>query len=407
VLSDCFTRSPTLNRLRRGPAAPFLDGFSESLLATGYSVDLARKYLRNAVHLTNWAARRGVRPAALDEAVIERFLRHLPCRCHGRKHRVGDGPHRVDRFLKYLRQIGVVATPAASPLLDQYVGWMRQHQGLAEKTITGARPVVQAFLDEVEADLTRLDATRVRQFTLAYVHKHAPGSAKVMTSIIRCYLRYLVMDGKCAFDLIDAVPRVPSWRMTQLPRYLSDADVERTVDSCKRESSAAFRDHAVLTLLARLGLRAGDVAGLRLTDLDWQHGRIRVAGKSRRETRLPLPQDVGDAILAYIEHERPAVADDHVFFTARKPVQPMTTSNLGNIVRLAIGRAGVKAPSRGSHIFRHSLATRMLREGVSLETIGALLRHRSINTTAIYSKVDVAVLRQVAQPWPVPEVSPC
>jgi integrase len=242
---------------------------------------------------------------------------------------------------------------------------------------------------------------------LEYVHQHAPASAGSVTTIVRCFLRWLVAHGRCATDLVEAVPKIPTWRLATLPRSLPDGDVERIIAACDRPSSVARRDRAMLLLLARLGLRAGDVVGLRLGDLDWAQGRLRVAGKGRRETRLPLPQDVGDAILGYLEGERLAAATDHVFLTPRTPVRPIGTAGLRDVVWRAIERAGVRAPSRGTHILRHSLATRLLRDGATLDTIGAVLRHRDVNTTALYAKVDVGLLRQVAQPWPGSEVSSC
>ena len=163
----------------------------------------------------------------------------------------------------------------------------------------------------------------------------------------------------------------------------------------------------MLLLLARLGLRAGDVVGLRLADIDWKRARLRLVGKGRRETCLPLPPDVGDAILAYLKNVRPAVEDDHVFLSRQAPVGPLRSNALSGRVALAMRRAGVQAPSHGAHLLRHSLASRMLREGATLDLIGAVLRHRSVESTALYSKVDVDLLRQVAQPWPDAEVSPC
>lgn len=410
MIDRCFQRPSTLRRLRNGPAARFIDGFAEWLLAKGFSVKVTRAHLWNVEHLIDWTSRRGVEIEALDEEVLTRFLDHLPCRCRARKHRgFRYARFRIFKFLDYVRQVGVVASAPAtfSGLAAEYGTWMRTQRGLAERTIGRALPVVQAFLDAVGDEPSRFDAKAVHEFVLAYVQKHARRSAGTVTRIIRRFLRYLVTQGHCSPDLIEAVPRVPTWRMTELPRYLADTDVERIVDAYDRESPVARRDHGMTLLLARLGLRAGDVAGLRLDDIDWQHGRLRVVGKGRRETRLPLPQDVGDAILAYLKHERPALADDHVFLSAHAPVRPVTKDTLGHVVGAAIERAGVQAPAHGTHVFRHSLATRLLREGASLDAIGAVLRHRNINTTAIYSKVDVNVLRQVAQPWPGAEVSPC
>lgn len=411
MLERCFRKASTVRRLRGGPAGSTLDGFAESLLAKGYSPKARATggYLYAADHLADWAARRGIPVEKLDEEVLGRFLGHLPCRCRGRKHcDLEHAPFRIYKFLDYLRAVGVASpAPGYSVLVVEYGAWMRKQCGLAESTIARSQPVVEALLDTVGEAPSRFDAKGVHDFVLAYVQKRAPRSARSVTTIIRCFLRYLVTQGQCSPDLIEAVPRVPTWRMATLPRYLADTDVERIIEACDRESAVALRDRAMLLLLARLGLRAGDIAGLRLDDIDWQHGRLRVVGKGRRETRLPLPQDAGDAILAYLKDERPALADDHVFFTARTPIRPMTTDVLRTVVRDAIERAGIQAPFRGTHVLRHSLATRLLREGASLDTIGAVLRHRNVNTTAIYSKVDVGVLQQVAQPWPAAEVAPC
>jgi site-specific recombinase XerD len=413
MLERCFKKPATLYRLRGGPAGPFLDGFAESMCAGGYSSGTSGSYLQAADHLGQWAARRGVAIADLDEDLLARFVRHLPrCRCRGGK-RGGHKrvPFRVHAFLRYLREAGVVTTSAPEatrpPLVTEYGAWMRDRRGLAATTMARALPVVQALLGTVGHDPAGLDAAGVRRFVLEYVRQHAPAAAGWVTTIVRCFLRWLVAYGWCATDLVEAVPKIPTWRLATLPRYLLDADVERIIAACDRPSSVVRRDRAMLLLLARLGLRAGDVVGLQLGDIDWEQGRLRVAGKGRRETRLPLPQDVGDAILGYLDVERLAAATDHVFLTPRTPVRPIGTAGLRDVVWRAIERAGVRAPSRGTHVLRHSLATRLLREGATLDTIGAVLRHRDVNTTALYAKVDVGLLRQVAQPWPGSEGSSC
>jgi len=256
-------------------------------------------------------------------------------------------------------------------------------------------------------DPERFDAIGLRTFVLSYARQHAPFSAGLVTTSIRCFLRYLVARGQCSPDLIAAVPRLPTWSMTRLPRYLPSDDVERVIAACEHHNGTALRNHALLLLLARLGLRANEVMSLRLGDIDWREGRLRVLGKGGREARLPLPQDAGDAILRYLKTGRPAAATDLIFLTSCAPMGPLGTSGLRGVIRRAIKRAGVRAPSHGAHLLRHSLATRLLREGATLDAIGAVLRHRSVDTTAIYAKVDVDLLRQVAQPWPGAEVSPC
>jgi len=413
MLEHCFKSPFTLHRLRGGPAGPLVDGFAASLCATGYSSKTSRCYLHAADHLGRWATRRGGAIADLDEDLLARFMRHLPrCRCGGgacRGHR--RIPFRVHAFLRYLRGAGVVTTavPEANrpPLVAEYAAWMRDRRGLAVTTIAYALRGVEALLGTVRDDPARLDVAGVRQFVIEYIRRHAPASAGCVTTVVRGFLRWLVMQGRCATDLTEAVPKVPTWRLARLPRYLPADDVERILAACDRPSAVARRDRAMVLLLARLGLRASDVVGLRLGDIEWPQGRLRVVGKGRRETRLPLPQAVGDAILGYLEIERPAAATDLVFVTDRPPIRPIGSDGLRDVVARAIERAGVETPSRGTHLLRHSLATRLLRDGATLDAIGALLRHCDVNTTALYAKVDVDLLRQVAQPWPGTEGSSC
>jgi integrase/recombinase XerD len=400
-------------RLPRRRAMPLLDGFAEAMVARGYSCGATGLHVSVAAHLVIWTERRGAAIADLDEGLLARFMRHLPaCRCGGWKRGTHLRAHfRAVGFLKYLRETGVVRTrvpeQSRSLLVTQYVSWMRDRRGLASATIANRLRLVSALVDAVGEDLGGLDASGVRKFVHNYIQQHAPASASLVTTRVRSFLRWLVLQGRCSTDLVEAVPKIPTWQLATLPRYLPDADVERIIAVCDRPSSVARRDRAMLLLLARLGLRAGDVVGLRFGDIEWDSGRLRVVGKGRRETRLPLPQDVGDAILEYLKAERPAAATDHVFLTAEAPIEPLRSQGLRSVVRRRIESAGVRTSSHGAHVLRHSLATRMLREGSSLDTIGAVLRHRDLNTTAIYAKVDVGLLRQVAQPWPGTEGAPC
>ena len=410
-MSKRYVKRPCRPRpLCDAPTAACLDGYADAMHAQGYSVATCAEHLRAVSHLVEWAERLGVRLADLDEPTLARFVRHVSrSRYRGRMQRVSPVRFRVHRFLQYLRDAGIAATP--TPLLPslvaEYGAWMRHHRNLAESTIRYALPVVQALLRVVGEEPASFEAVGIRKFVLEYVERHAPASAGCITTVVRCFLRYLVAHARCSPDLIEAVPRVPTWRLARLPRYLTDAEVERIIAACDRTSCVARRDRAMVLLLARLGLRGHEVVGLRLQDLEWGQGRLRVVGKGGRVVRLPLPQDTGDAILEYLKTERPAVATYHVFLTARAPIRPLGASGLRDVVWRAIERAGVQAPSRGTHLLRHSLATRFLRDGATLDTIGAVLRHRDVDTTALYAKVDVGLLRQVAQPWPDTEVSPC
>jgi integrase/recombinase XerD len=215
----------------------------------------------------------------------------------------------------------------------------------------------------------------------------------------------LIASGLCPADLDDAIPTIAGWRLASLPRPLSSSEVERVIATCDPATRAGSRNRAILLLLVRLGLRAGEVATLRLADIDWHGATVQVAGKSRRASRLPLPQQVGDAIQAYLRHGRPQVAVDTVFLRVIAPWRSLTGQGITTVASRAIRSAGVVAPARGAHALRHSAAAEMLRQGGSLEQIRIVLRHRDAETTAHYAKVDLALLRRVAQPWP--EVKPC
>ena len=198
------------------------------------------------------------------------------------------------------------------------------------------------------------------------------------------------------------MPTVPQWRLCALPRYLPPKEVERVIRACDLSSPVGLRDQAILLLLSRLGLRAGDIRGLRLDDINWREGTLRVSGKGRRQIRLPLPQDAGNALLVYLRRARPRADFDQVFLCVNAPIRPLQPpASVSNIVCVALRRAGItNPPSKGANLLRHSAATSMLRAGATLDAISSLLRHRSSDTTAHYAKVDVDMLRQVVQPWP-------
>jgi site-specific recombinase XerD len=215
-------------------------------------------------------------------------------------------------------------------------------------------------------------------------------------------LRFLIAEGQCAVGLDAAIPTLAHWRLASLPRYLQPAEVERLIAACDRASAVGRRDRAILLLLARLGLRAGDIVHLRLSDIDWKDASIQVCGEGGRHARLPLTQEVGQAIVAYLKKGRQRTNVDTLFLHCRAPYCAFgSPSAVSHTVDRAFRRAGVVRPSRGAaHLLRHSLATSMLRQGASLEDIATILRHRSISTTEIYAKLDITALRQIEQPWP-------
>ena len=274
--------------------------------------------------------------------------------------------------------------------------------GLSERTIARHRRLLTNLLPTLGEATRDYNAGLIRSVVREWRERTGPADLRTITSALRSYLRFLAAAGLCRPNLDHAISPVVQWRLSSLPRYLSANDVERVVASCDQLSNGRLRDRAILLLLARLGLRAGDVTALQLQDLDWATGMLQVSGKARRQVRLPLPQDVGDAVLAYIEQERPRVGEETVFLTMIAPYKPFAiSSSISTIVARALQRAGITdAPSRGASLLRHSAATSMLRSGATLEAVGTVLRHRSLDMTAHYAKVDIAMLERIAQPWP-------
>ena len=395
-------------QLRGCAAGEHMDYFAEWLRSAGYRRRPAQLLLRGAAHLSQWGSIRKVRIDQIDQPALDSFARHLAtCACthifHGRDRYNLAGAR---RFVEHLQHRGILPTAEVKSrplpvLVEAFSDWMRNHRGATESTIAQYVPIAKEFLADVGADTRQYDATVVRKFILAKMGRTGQSRAKSVANSIRMFLRFLSTYAYCSPDLIGAVPRIAHWRLSSLPRYISTQDIERLVGACNPSTAGGARDRAIILLLARLALRAGDVRELRLQDIDWSNARLRVAGKGRSETRLPLPQDAGDAVLHYWQNFRPRVNDDHVFLRIRPPFGPLPSSGpISSLVGRALRRTGIQAPSMGAHLLRHSSATAMLRHGSSLEVIGAVLRHQSVESTAHYAKVDWVLLHSVAQPWP-------
>ncbi len=404
-----------LRQLRQCPVGQYLDDFAQWLSSAGYKQRPAQLTLRAVAHFGCWTSEYRVPLEQFNNELIDTFARHLPtCVCsHGFQGRDNYHAAGARRFLSYLRTVGAVPPPAVEPvpmaaLAKQFCNWMRQHRGVTEGTLTNYLPLVQEFLATLGDDTSVYDAHQVRDFIFAVSSRHGEARTRSTVNAVRMFLRFLATYGYCSPDLVAAVPGIAKWRLASLPRYIDVADIERLIAVCNSNCVAGARDRAIILLLTRLGLRAGDVRDLLLADIDWSQGRIRVVGKGRSESWLPLPQEVGDAVLHYLNHFRAKIDDEHVFLRVYAPFGPLPSSGpISKLVRRVIQRAGIKAPSRGAHVLRHSAATAMLRQGVSLDIIGAVLRHRSIESTAHYAKVDDALLRRVVQPWPVEGELPC
>jgi integrase/recombinase XerD len=283
--------------------------------------------------------------------------------------------------------------------------YLREERALARTTIINYVPFIGDFLRDRfgnrQVELSCLFAGDVVRFVQRQAPRLHLKRAKLMTTALRSFLRYVRYRGDVTLDLAAAVPIVANWSMTSIPRVIASDQVRHLLTSIDRSTAVGRRDYAILILLARLGLRSGEVAFLELDDLDWNTGQLRVHGKGGQRSDLPLPAEVGEAIVAYLRHGRPPSASRRVFLRAKAPVRGFRgASGVGSIVRHSIKRAGVNAPTFGAHQFRHGLATEMLRQGASLADIGEVLGHRHPQTTKIYTKVDVKALRTLALPWP-------
>jgi site-specific recombinase XerD len=391
-----------------GPLSQWIDQFAAELAAQRYSPLTIASYMASARHFATWIGSAGIAIEAVDDGIIRRFAVHR-CRCPGGRRWQSVSPNygrRAKRFCAFLQRVGVARAPtkiaSPYPLLDDYQNWLRVHRGLSDRTIARHLRHLHMLLPKMSTATHDYDAALVRDVVRECRERTGPADLRTISSALRSYLRFLAGAGLCRPNLDHAVPPVVQWRLSSLPRYLASADVDRVIASCDQLTRGRLRDKAILLLLARLGLRAGDVAGLRLIDLDWASGTVRLSGKARRQVRLPLPQDVGDALLAYIEQERPRVDQEAVFLVMVAPYRSFSqSSHVSRIVALALKRAGISdPPSTGASLLRHSAATSMLRSGATLEAVGAVLRHRSLDMTAHYAKVDIPMLEQIAQPWP-------
>jgi integrase/recombinase XerD len=389
-----------------GPLAPYAPGYGSWLAARGYSRWTVSHRLWQLDLLSRWLEREGLSPGELSPERVEGFL--VARRAAG--YSTWLSVRSTALPLEYLRELGVVPAVTAlgvtgdpvGRLLAEYSRYLFDERALSEHTVLVRYvPVARLFLDGVMGaegfELERLTAAGVSSFLARECRRRSVPGARELVVALRSFLRYLHIAGLVAMPLQWAVPSVADLRDRSLPRGLEPAVVKRLLSSCDRRRTVGRRDYAVLLLVSRLGLRAGEVAALTLEDIDWHSGELLVAGKGGRYDALPLPVDVGEAIVSYLRR-RPRIGDRALFLRVTAPAGALRTSAVSAIVRCACERARV--PSAGSHALRHTAATEMLRHGASLAEIGEVLRHREQKTTAIYAKVDRKTLRRLARPWP-------
>jgi integrase/recombinase XerD len=407
-MEQLFVGPETARSLRAGPLGQHVDGFVHVLRSAGYVSGSIQTKVLVLAQFGRWLERRGLGIRDVDEARVGEFLRH-----RRRRYRGECAAHAaLVHLLCHLRTAGVLDyvvvsrhTGTTALIEEHYAAYLRQERGLAQATLINYLALVQRFLcdrfEQGPVRLAELEAGDVTRFVLRHAHTMSPGRAKLLVTALRSFLRFLFVHGDTAIDLTTAVPTVANWRHATLPKFISIEDVRRLLGACDRSTATGRRDYAVLLLLARLGLRANEVAQMTLDDIDWNAGELIVHGKGGRHDRLPLPLDVGNAVVEYLRRDRRPCTSRRLFICARAPRDAVAgASTICTIVRHAIARAGLQPPSRGAHLLRHSLATELLRRGARLVEIGELLRHRSSDTTMLYAKVDIGALREVAQPWP-------
>ena len=391
-----------------------LDGFLEQLRSDGYAPGTIDLHREGCAGLVVWLHLSRIRLCDLTPDVYARFRNRqficsIPGVFCGRRMRSPGGTYetKIRKFLRYLvaiEQIESFESASEEKVLPEHLErfsvWLERNRDISPGSIRGHIRLIATALPALGDDPRAYDAALIRQVLFEAIEHRSRNCARKLTIAMRMYLRFLVSEGSIAAALIAAVPTVPRWRLSTLPRYIPADDVERTIASC-RDDPVGIRDRAILLLLARLALRAGDIVALRLGDIDWDRAEIQIAGKSRWQTVLPLPQDAGDALYTYIATVRPRVDKEKVFLCARAPYGPFSCpSTVTSIARSALDRAGVTTfATRGAHVFRHSQATELLRSGATLDVIRSLLRHASPDTTMIYAKTDAVMLQEVAQPW--------
>lgn len=392
-------------RRKPGGLGTQVEGYEAWLVQRGYTPSTVRNMLKELGQVGRWLMVEELEAEQLDEQRIAGFI--AARRAAG--YRRVPGPRAMAPLLSYLREVGIAAEapPLATPLgllLAQYRTWLVGERGLALSTVLRYENTARRFLTEqamVDGVFTPtgLVGSDANAFLLRECARVSAGSAKGRVAELRSVLRFLYLQEITPLRLGTAVPPVGGWRLATLPPpAMPTTDVQLLLDTCDRATPVGLRDFAMIMLVARLGLRSIEIARLELRDVDWRAGELVVRGKARRHDRSPLPTEVGEALVAYLSSGRNPADAVHLFLTCRAPRGPIRADLVGDVVERACLRAGL--PRVGPHRLRHALAGELLRQGAGLVAISQVLRHQDLATTALYAKVDLGALRQVAQPWP-------
>lgn len=404
--SKLYCYPKTLRRLYEGPLGTYIDGVAARYIEQGYPRYYATGAVASVDRFGRWLQRRGLNPSDVDEQVLDRYIHRSSARLHSST-RIALG-----HLLEILRGVGVCPPPPLTTrgpnqlLEDDFRQHLVENRGLAARTVEHYTEAARVFLATCSAAERRDRSSWTAADVLTFVRRQAelgrPVYMQQLCSGLRAFLRYLRFRGEIQSDLAACVPRIARWRLATLPKSLSRAQVQQVLAHFRhRRTAAGRRDYAVLMLLARLGLRAHEIWSLTLDDIDWRSGTLLVHSKGTGPEPMPLPADAGKALAAYLSHGRPASSSRAVFVRLQAPHRQLAGSgSVTSIAERALRAAGVDAPCKGTHVFRYTLATQMLRDGASLREIGQVLRHRDEDTTLIYAKVDLTRLRTLALPWP-------
>jgi site-specific recombinase XerD len=404
--NELFVLPKTLQRFHEGPLSVHIDAYASRLLEQGFSRAKACDKIRLIADLSGWLQRNSLGAKDVDPQILRRYLKD----CKEYMHPDRGVSSTVQELLDMLCEEGIArkeCSPKATRRYERaekdFKHYLAQERGLSARTLENYLPFVHQLLAERfgngPIEFAKLRATDITGFVQRHARDHSPGRNGPMVAALRAFLRHLRHRGKIKSDLAACVPMIANWSHVTLPKFLPTGQVEQVLKHCDRRHTTGRRDYAILLLLARLGLRAGEVAALTLEDIYWKEGNLRLPGKGGREAELPLPVDVGEAITGYLQNGRPRCASRRLFIRERAPRVGLASGAISNLVKRALVRAAVHAPRQGAHLFRHSLATEMLRQGASLSEIGELLRHQHPDTTMIYAKVDLPALRRLAPAW--------
>lgn len=401
------SESKAVSPKRCGPLDECMSGFCSMLLAQGYSqVTLSGKF-RVISNFNRWLGAQNMKLCEVDEDMIQIFFGEQPRSGYLRR---GDSAV-LNALYKYLLDVGMVSRKVDEAvhddiqrILHDFADYLKNERGLSSSTLKIYLPFISRFLKERFGDgpvfLGEITLRDVTDFVICHTCSRSPKGSKLMISALRSFFRYLRFHGDIVLDLAEAVPTIVARRLSELPKSLEAEDVRCLLDSCDQGTVIGQRDYTILLILSRLGLRPCEIVNMTLDDLDWENGVMIVRGKGMRSHQMPMPQDIGEALVKYIWENRPSCVTRCLFIRCRAPWRGFSTSAaVDDIMRRALKRSGVKSLCQGAYLLRHSLACAMLRQGNSLAEIGEILRHSSMNTTEIYAKVDINSLAALAQPW--------